>query len=133
MKKGLKALLAAGAAALCLTTMFGAMSASAEALDTSEEVQLVMYIVSDRPAGQDAVDENMNAYFKEKLNCTLQINWIGWAEYANKYPMLYSSGEKFDMAYCATWLNFANLARRGAFMPFNDLLPTYAPDNYALQ
>ena len=132
MKKGLKALLAAAAGALCLSTLFG-MAASAEALDTSEEVELVMYVVSDRPAGQDLVDENMNKLFKEKLNCTLKINWIGWAEYANKYPMLYSSGEQFDLAYCATWLNFANFARRGAFMPLNELLPTYAPDNYAMQ
>lgn len=102
-------------------------------LDTSEEVELVMYVVSDRPAGQDVVDENLNKLLKEKLNCTLKINWIGWAEYQNKYPMLYSSGEQFDLAYCATWLNFANLARRGAFMPLEDMLPKYAPDNYALQ
>ena len=72
--------------------------ASLPDLDTSKEVELVMYVVSDRPAGQDIVDENMNKIFKEKLNCTLKINWIGWAEYQQKYPMLYSSGEKFDMA-----------------------------------
>ena len=107
--------------------------ASLPDLDTSKEVELVMYVVSDRPAGQDIVDENMNKLFKEKLNCTLKINWIGWAEYQQKYPMLYSSGEKFDMAYCATWLNFANLARKGAFRELNDLLPKYAPDNYAMQ
>lgn len=108
-------------------------STSTGELDTSEEVELVMYVVSDRPAGQDVVDENLNAILKEKLNCTLKINWIGWAEYANKYPLLFSSGEQFDMAYCATWLNFANLARKGAFMSLDELLPTYAPDNYALQ
>ena len=102
-------------------------------IDTSKEVELVMYFVSDRPAGQDIVDENLNKLLKEKLNCTLKINWIGWAEYANKYPLLYSSGEKFDMAYCATWLNFANLARKGAFKPLDDLLPKYAPKNYAMQ
>ncbi len=134
MKKGFKRLLAAACAATMLIGTFGSAAAvHADELDTSEEVQLVMYVVSDRPAGQDIVDENMNAYFKEKLNCTLQINWIGWAEYANKYPMLYSSGEKFDMAYCATWLNFANLARRGAFKDLSELLPKYAPDNFALQ
>lgn len=111
-------------------------NASSEAgdgtLDTSEEVELVMYVVSDRPAGQDTVDEAINAILKEKLNCTLKINWIGWAEYANKYPLLFSSGEQFDMAYCATWLNFKSLAQRGAFMALDELWPTYAPDNYAL-
>ena len=133
MRKGFKRLLAAAAAAAMCVGLMAPAAVSADALDTSEEVQLVMYVISDRPAGQDIVDENMNNYFKEKLNCTLQINWIGWAEYANKYPMLYSSGEQFDMAYCATWLNFANLARRGAFKDLSELLPTYAPDNYAMQ
>ena len=102
-------------------------------LDTSEEVEIIMYVVSDRPAGQDVVDENLSKLLKEKLNCTLKINWIGWAEYQNKYPLLFSSGEAFDLAYCATWLNFADLARKGAFKPLNDLLPKYAPKNYAQQ
>ncbi len=133
MRKGLKRFLALAATAAMLTGTLGTAVHASDALDTSEEVELVMYVISDRPAGQDIVDENMNAYFKEKLNCTLKINWIGWAEYANKYPMLYSSGEAFDMAYCATWLNFANLARRGAFKDLSELLPAYAPDNYAMQ
>lgn len=64
-------------------------TADAGTADTSKEVELVMYVVSDRPAGQDVVDENLNKLLKEKLNCTLKINWIGWAEYAQKYPMLY--------------------------------------------
>ncbi|MBR1659928.1 MAG: ABC transporter substrate-binding protein [Oscillospiraceae bacterium] len=102
-------------------------------LDTSEEVEVVMYVVSDRPAGQDVVDENLNKILKEKLNCTMKINWIGWAEYQNKYPLLFSSGESFDLAYCATWLNFSNLARKGAFMDISELLPKYAPKNYAQQ
>lgn len=102
-------------------------------VDTSKEVELVMYVISDRPAGQDLVDENLNALLKEKLNCTLKINWIGWAEYAQKYPLLFSSGEEFDMAYCAGWLGFTNLAQRGAFMALDEMLPTYAPDNYAMQ
>ena len=102
-------------------------------VDTSKEVELVMYVSSDRPSGLDIVDENINAILKEKLNCTLKINWIGWAEYAQKYPLLFSSGEEFDMAYCAGWLGFTSLAQRGAFMALDEMLPTYAPDNYAMQ
>lgn len=100
-------------------------------VDTSEEVELVMYVVSDRPAGQDVVDENLNKILKEKLNCTLKINWIGWAEFANKYPLLFSSGEEFDLAYCATWLNFNSLAQKGAFMNLDEMWEAYAPKNFA--
>ena len=92
-----------------------------------------MYVISDRPAGQDAIDENLNKLLKEKLNCSLKINWIGWAEYANKYPLLFSSGEEFDMAYSASWLNFASLAQKGAFKSLDELWPTYAPKNFAAQ
>ncbi|MFV0402021.1 MAG: ABC transporter substrate-binding protein [Oscillospiraceae bacterium] len=108
-------------------------SAAPAGLDTSKEVELVMYVISDRPAKQDEIDANYNAILKEKLNATIKLNWIGWAEYANKYPLLFSSGEKFDMAYTATWLNYAQLAQRGAFKDITELWPTYAPLNYARQ
>lgn len=110
-----------------------ASTGDAGALDTSKEVELVLYVVSDRPAKQDEIDANFNKLFKEKLNCTIKVNWIGWAEYANKYPLLFSSGEKFDMAYSATWLNFASLAQKGAFKNLDELWPTYAPKNYERQ
>lgn len=100
-------------------------------VDTSDEVELVMYVISDRPAGQDVVDENLNKILKEKLNCTLKVNYIGWAEYANKYPLLFSSGEEFDMAYCATWVNFNSLAQKGAFMNLDELWETCAPENFS--
>jgi putative aldouronate transport system substrate-binding protein len=46
---------------------------------------------------------------------------------------LFSSGEVFDMAYTATWLNFVALARKGAFKELDTLFPQYAPKNYARQ
>ena len=103
-------------------------------VDTSNEVELVMYVISDKPAGQDVVDDNFNELLKEKLNCTLKINWIGWAEYANKYPLLFSSGEQFDMAYASgTWLNYSSLAQKGAFKNLDDLWEKCAPNNFAKQ
>ncbi len=101
--------------------------------DTSKEVELVLYVVSNEPTGQATVNENLNKLLKEKMNTTLKINWIGWAEYANKYPLLFSSGEEFDMAYTASWLNFASLAKKGAFMNLDELWPEYAPKNFAMQ
>ncbi len=108
-------------------------STTAAALDLSKEVELSLYVVSDRPAGQDVLDENLNKLLKEKMNTTLKTEWIAWSEYANKYPLLFSSGEVFDMAYAATWLNFAALARKGAFKSLDELWPTYAPKNFARQ
>ena len=67
------------------------------------------------------------------MNTTLELRWLSWADYANKYPLMFSSGEQFDMAYAANWLNFYGMARKGAYMPLEDLWEEYAPDNYALQ
>ena len=108
-------------------------SADTGETDTSKEVELSMYVVSDRPAKQDDIDANFNKLFKEKLNCTLKVNWIGWAEYPNKYPLLFSSGEKFDMAYTATWLNYSALAQKGAFKSLDEIWPQYSPKNFERQ
>ena len=96
----------------------------------ADEVNLTMYVVSDRPAGQDLIDENFNKLLKEKMNTTLTINWIPWSDFANKYPLLFSSGEEFDIAYTSNWLNWTQLARKGAFMNLDDLWEKYAPDNF---
>ena len=102
-------------------------------LDISEKVELVIYILGDEKTGQQEMTDNFNKIALEKLNCTIKINWISFAEWPNKYPLLFSSGEVFDMAYAATWLNFASMAQKGAFMPLDELWPKYAPNNWALQ
>jgi putative aldouronate transport system substrate-binding protein len=102
-------------------------------LDTSKRVEISLYVVSDEPAKQQEIYDNLNKLLIEKLNCTLKINWIPWAEFTNKYSLLFSSGESFDLSYGATWLNFAALAQKGAFMNLDELFPKYAPKNYARQ
>ncbi len=101
--------------------------------DSEEPTNLIMYIIGDRPAGQDTIDANFNKILKERINCTLTVNWIPWADYTNKYPLLFSSGENFDMAYTSAWLNFTSLAQKGAFKSLDDLWPTYAPENFGRQ
>lgn len=101
------------------------------ALDTSKQVEIVMYCLGTEPAGQQAIWDELNAKLLEKLNCTLKVNYISFADYPNKYPLLFSSGEEFDMAYAAVWLNYPALAKKGAFMDVGEMWPTYAPNNYA--
>lgn len=104
---------------------------AAPVLDTSEQVEIVMYYLGTEPAGQQVIWDKLNEMLLEKLNCTLKVNFISFADYPNKYPLLFSSGEVFDMAYAAAWLNYPSLAQRGAFMAVDELWPTYAPNNYA--
>jgi len=102
-------------------------------LDITRRVELVLYVIGNAPPKQAELSEYFNKIALERLNCTVRINWLAWGEYRNKYPLIFSSGEVFDMAYGATWLNFFSLAKRGAFKNLNELLPKYAPENYARQ
>jgi len=101
---------------------------------TAKRVELVMWVMGDEPPRLGEVLDNLNKILIQKLNCTLKVNYLSWADFGNnKYPLLFSSGEVFDMAYTATWLNFADLAKRGAFKELDELWPKYAPKNYARQ
>ncbi|GHV63761.1 ABC transporter substrate-binding protein [Spirochaetia bacterium] len=102
-------------------------------LDTSKRVELTLYIIGNEPPKQAELYENFNRIALEKLNCTLKTIWLTWGEYRNKYPLIFSSGEAFDMAYAATWLNFPIMAQKGAFKQLDELFPQYAPKNYARQ
>ena len=85
MKKRIKKLTALFAASAIAMTAVPAVCSAEETteaaqtefkdidIDTSKEVEVVMYVLGDRPAGQDIVDENINRILKEKLNCTLKI------------------------------------------------------------
>jgi len=100
-------------------------------LDTSQPAEIIFYWTgSGRPRDQEMYD-NFNAIAKRKLNTTMKPNLL--ADSRGMFPLLYASGEVFDIAYAATWLNFPNLALQGAFMRINDLAPKYAPKTYAKQ
>ncbi len=92
-----------------------------------------MYLLGPRPARYDAVLEKFNELALKDLNCTLTVNFIEYGDMATKYPLIFSSGEEFDLAYGGTWVNFANLAQKGAFMPLEDLLPKYCAESMKLQ
>jgi putative aldouronate transport system substrate-binding protein len=107
-----------------------ASATTAATADTSKAVTLTMYVLGEKPSGFDAMMEQFNPLIQKKINTTLKVNWIGWGDYQDKYPLLLSSGESFDLIYTATWLNFSQLAQKGAFMPLEKLVPEYAPKSW---
>jgi putative aldouronate transport system substrate-binding protein len=98
-------------------------------IDTSKEVNLVMYLYgSEGVANQDILDA-LNAKLKESINATLEIKYIDWGDITTKYPLLWASGEDFDMAYVASGaaVPYATLAKQDALVDITDMLDTYAP------
>ena len=61
--------------------------------DISEEVTLTMYLIGDRPVDNDLVFEQINARLKEEINATIDVKFMSWSEYEQKYPLIFASGE----------------------------------------
>ena len=111
--------------ALVLVLLFCSVSLTVFAEAPTE---LTMYLIGN-PVGD--VYEKALAEFNRKaqadLNVTLKVNFIGWGDFAQKYPLILASGEPIDLIYTSTWLQFAQQAMKGAFLPLETLGPKYAP------
>ncbi len=101
-----------------------------KAIDTSKFVTISHLSLGNKPTnGQyEAVKAEWDKYLKEKLNCALEVQYIGWTDYMTQYNLLLATGEGLDLINSASdWLEMWPNAQRGAFLELNDLLPTYAP------
>ncbi|GGF66532.1 ABC transporter substrate-binding protein [Paenibacillus albidus] len=93
-----------------------------------EPVELSLYL----PGGPDkdvaAVEQEINAYLKDKINATIKINQLSWDKPADKVNLMIQSGEVFDMVF--TW-NFMTNAAKGAYLPLEELIDTHAKETKA--
>lgn len=108
----------------------GTTETGTEGIDISEHVDLKMYLVGDKPDGFDDVYAKVNEILEEKLNCSLSVDWLSWAEHRTKYSLLFSAGEDFDLIFTATsWCHFEQTVALGGFKALDkDFIQTYAPD-----
>ena len=70
--------------------------------DTSEHVDLTMYLIGDRTPDFDEVYAKINEILEEKLNCSLNVEFLSWGEHDTKYSLLFSSQEDFDLIFTAS-------------------------------
>ncbi|MGB4659704.1 MAG: DUF3502 domain-containing protein [Mobilitalea sp.] len=96
-------------------------------IDTSEQVDLVFYVMGDAPKDELVVEEAVNKILLEKVNATVDFQFSTWTDWSQKYSLELTSGAA-DMIYIANWINYATLANSGAFLELDELLPTYAPE-----
>jgi putative aldouronate transport system substrate-binding protein len=96
-------------------------------VDISKKVELKMYLIGSPAKDYDMVLDAVNQKLEKDLNATLTVSWVGWADFGTQYPLLLASGEPIDLIYASTWTNFYANARKGAFLPLEELAKTYAP------
>lgn len=84
------------------------------------------------PAQKDgeAVLTEVNKILKEKINATLDIQFIEAAAYAEKTKLMIAAGEEFDIMFTAPGYQFYENVAKGAFLPLDELVAKYAPKAY---
>ncbi len=97
------------------------------ATDAPKEPELEPYEVSITYHGKPErdvalVEEKLNEFFKEKINATVKLNPIVGAEYKQKTELMMNSGEKMDLVFTASWLDFFSNVTKGAFIELDELL-----------
>lgn len=100
------------------------------AIDTSEHVDLTMYLIGERTPDFDEVYAKINEILEEKLNCSLSVEFLSLGEHDTKYSLLFSAQEDFDLIFTASsWCHYEQTVALGGFYPLSeDFIKTYAPD-----
>lgn len=98
-------------------------------VDTSKEVNLSFYLWGSEGVGNPGILAEVNKKLKADLNATLEIKYIDWPDVATKYPLLFASGEKFDLSYGSPTaaVSYYTLAEQGALKDITTMLDTVAP------
>lgn len=105
-------------------------------IDTSQEVEIVMLVLGNKPTNgrMEAAVAEENILLKEKVNATIKLQYIEWADWQTQYQLALASGDSsIDLIITATdWLFAWQLSKKGAFLPLSEeLLSTYAPTTWS--
>ncbi len=104
----------------------------ASAVDTSEKVELTYYLWGSEGPANPATLEEINTKLEADINATLKINYIDWGDIATKYPLLFASGEQFDMSHVSTnaVVSYLTLAADGVLYDMTESVKTVTPTLY---
>lgn len=96
--------------------------------DISEPVTVTMYLIGDRPVDHDEVFAKINERLSAEINTTVDVKFMGWGEYEQKYPLIFASGEDWDIIYTANWCFYnAQATKQGFYEITREDLEKYAP------
>jgi putative aldouronate transport system substrate-binding protein len=106
-------------------------AANSSAPDTSKEVKLKMLMIGGQPADYDKVFGELNTKLKEKINATVETEFLDWSDWTQKYPLKFAANEDFDLVYTANWALYNDQALKGGFLELtDDLLSKYMPQTW---
>ncbi|MDM5277429.1 ABC transporter substrate-binding protein [Paenibacillus silvae] len=95
---------------------------------TSEEVTLKMLLIGSKPADYDLVFNEVNQLLNEKINTTIETEFLDWSDWSSKYPLKFAARDDFDLVFTANWAFYHNQAMNGGFYELTDeMIQSHAP------
>lgn len=127
MKKWKKILVSA-AAVLGVATLATACGNKKSDSSSGSKTVVSMYMPGDKPKNYSAMIERANKEIQKKYpNIELSMKFIGWGEYQQKYNVMVTSGDSYDLAFTQ---NYVANASKGVYADMTDLLKKYAKNAY---
>jgi putative aldouronate transport system substrate-binding protein len=113
---------------LLVIVNFAFANGTSEAVETEDELVTVkLYLPGAYTPGAESVHAELNRRMGEDINVNVDIQYIGWGDYANKMNVMVASGDDYDANFDAVWLSYPTMSQKGAYMDISELLPEYAP------
>lgn len=104
---------------------------SSELTEKLDYVKLKGVAIGDPTEASDVFLTRLNEMLLRDLNCELEIEYISWSGWRDKYPLVFASGEAFDFIYTSNWAFYADQAIKGAFYELTEEdLRTYMPKTW---
>jgi putative aldouronate transport system substrate-binding protein len=97
----------------------------AEVNPTEKFVELNFYYPGSTKKELQVVNDEINKYLKEKLNCSLALMPQDWSVWSQKYPLLLQSGEQVDLIFTSAENAYFQNVPKNAYQPLNELLEKY--------
>ncbi len=110
----------------------GGKEGTASKDDMSEQVNLVWVLPLDEPAGYPEVIEEVNKYLLEKINATLEIQFIQPGDFVTKANMMLASqDDSWDLMFTSNWQNpYEDNALKGGYYDLTEILQSETPELY---
>ncbi|MBB6635679.1 ABC transporter substrate-binding protein [Cohnella thailandensis] len=90
-----------------------------------KEYKLSFFLPGTPPKDEVKVETEINKYLKEKINATLDINFVDWGQWDNKMNLAIASRDPMDIIFTASWNGHSANVAKGAFLPLNDASGKY--------
>ena len=93
--------------------------------------KLKMILVGEKPAIYDEIYGKLNEMLRQDIGAEVEVEYYNYSDLQQKYSLLFSTGEDFDIVFAANWVKYNQQAAKNSFMEItDDMLKKNAPKTY---